>query len=100
MSITVRSWSDRDLKKIKAGTDKWLSTIFMNAKTFGKKEISYYPYERRKTYVAVLDCGGDDEEKVKIYATDNKNAKKFLKAEYACPVSYIEEIKTKYKKVK
>jgi hypothetical protein len=100
MSITVRSWSESDLKKIKTGKDKWLATVFMNGSSFGKKEIQHYPYQLRKTYIATLDCDGENEEEIKFYATDTKNAKRFVKAEYKCPISSLVIVETKYKKVK
>jgi hypothetical protein len=81
MSITTRLWTDEDLSKI--GKDKWLTTIFMNAKTFSEKEIKHYPYQNRKEYIAYLDSTNDcDNEDITFYATDDKNAMRFIESEY------------------
>jgi len=93
MSITVRLWSDKDLEDIKSGKDKWKSTIFMNRTTFSEKEIKYYPYNQRREYLAELE---GEEEPIRIYATDDKMAKKFLDAEYRTKeypiISLVEKI--------
>ncbi len=84
MSITTRLWSKEDLANI--GKDKWLTTIFMNAETFSRDEIKHYPYNLRKQYQAefeVVDPTCDDDPNiVSFYATDDKNAIRFLKAQY------------------
>ena len=99
MSITVRSWSDAELEKVKNGKDKWLTTVFMNGSTFSEKQIKSYPYHLRKKYVAELDCD-EETENVEFYATDDKNAKRFLNEEYTCKPASIDEVITKYRKVK
>ncbi len=79
MSITVRTWTEEDLLKIRKGTDLWLSTVFMNASTFGEEEIQAYPYNQRKSYHVYLkgQCYP-----LTIYATDKANAIRFIEAEY------------------
>jgi hypothetical protein len=89
MSITVRLWSEDDLKIIKSGVDPWLSTIFMNANTFSVEEIGVYPYEQRKTYVAYYD---GIEEPVEFYATDDDMAQRFFAAEYSAPLLHLVEV--------
>jgi hypothetical protein len=92
MSITTRLWTDEDLKQI--GRDKWLTTIFMNAKTFSDKEIRHYPYQQRKEYVAYIDS---DNEGITFYATDDKNAMRFIEAEYnKAFISIVMRLQRKY----
>lgn len=95
MSITVRLWSTEDLESLK--TDKWLATIFMNAKTFGEKEIKYYPFGIRRTYACDF---GDEEETVTIYATDERMLLKFIDAEYTRRPYRIHQVITQYRPVK
>lgn len=96
MSITVRLWSEDDLKMIKSGMDPWLSTVFMNASTFSVEEIEVYPYEQRKTYVAYYDRMG---EQVELYATDDDMAKRFFAAEYSAPLLCLVEVITTFREV-
>lgn len=91
MSITVRTWSDEELKKVLSGEDAHLSTIFMNVKTFTKDEIKFYPYIFRKTYTVYLE----DESYITVYAVDDESLKWFLSREYHIEqVVYAEEIIT------
>ena len=97
MGITVRLWSDEELKKIATGQDKYLTTIFMNVKTFNEKMIKAYPYHLRKTYLISFH---DQDEVITVYATDDENLIKFLKAEYH--FDQIEDIReqiTKYRDI-
>jgi len=95
MSITVRLWSDKDLQSLKR--DKWLATVFMNAKTFSKEEIVYYPYEARRTYI----CGWYDvPEPITIYATDERMLLRFLDAEYTRRPDSIRQKITQYRPVR
>ena len=97
MSITVRLWSKEDLKKIKAGKDKWLITIFMNGNTFSEEAIKTYPYHLRRTYIATWHTDGNE---AKFYATDDKMAIKFLKKEYTIMPSVLLEETREIRKVK
>jgi hypothetical protein len=100
MSITTRLWTDEDLKQI--GKDKWLTTIFMNAKTFSDKEIRYYPYQDRKEYIAFVDTHEEipENEPITFYATDNENAIRFIMAEYNTEsISAIDRVITTYKTI-
>lgn len=90
MSITVRLWSNEDLKKIKNNEDKFLTTLFLNASSFGKEEIKAYPYHLRKQYVAMLK---GNTESITFYATDKESALKFLKAEYRLNEYPLEELR-------
>jgi len=78
MSITVRLWSKKDLKKIKNGEDKLLTTIFLNVKTFSGEEIKFYPYHLRKVYQVTFM----DNSEVEVYAIDDETLIEFLKLEY------------------
>ncbi len=95
MSITVRRWSDEDLHSLK--TDKWLATIFMNGQTFSEKEMRYYPYKIRRTYV----CNWKNEPEARIiYATSERMLLKFIDAEYTRrPDSILQKI-TQYRPIK
>lgn len=95
MSITVRLWSQEELTSLTR--NKWLATIFMNAKTFSKEEIEYYPYRLRKTYI----CEWVDEpEAITIYATDEKMLLKFIDEEYTKRPDFIQQKITQYRPVK
>jgi hypothetical protein len=99
MSITVRSWSDKELEAIKSGKSKWLATVFMNASTFGTREIKYYPYSQRKQYVAYLKGANDP---IVFYATDARNARKFINAEYKTgqyPIVDLQQISVRQRSV-
>jgi hypothetical protein len=63
----------------------------MNKSTFSGNEMRYYPYSLRKQYRAFLN--GQDEP-IKFYATDDKNALKFIRAEYNGTINLLEEIIT------
>lgn len=79
MSITVRLWSDPELKAIKEGTaHKNLITTFLNAGTFGEKEIAAYPYKLRRTYLVFFREG----DPVTVYAVDDESAWWFICQEY------------------
>lgn len=75
---TIRLWNKTDLEKIKHGKDDELINTFLNVKTFSEEEIKVYPYHARKTYLAWFD----EDEPVKFYATDDKNAWKFIREHY------------------
>jgi len=99
MSITVRLWSEQDLKDIES--DNWLATIFMNVTTFSKKEIAKYPYDRCKSYLAEFDMLDEDGtntglDEVKFYATDDIMAQRFLKEEYCLAPLALYRIETEY----
>lgn len=79
MSITVRLWSKEDLEAIKEGKDKFLMTVFMNAKNFSNVEMKVYPYKARRTFQVGFN---DESEPVTVYAADLQSLKKFLQAEY------------------
>ena len=96
MSITVRLWSEDDLKMIESGMDPWLSTIFMNANTFSVEEIKVYPYEQRRTYIANYN---NVDESVEFHATDDDMAKRFYTAEYGEPLLCLVEVITTFREV-
>ena len=77
MSITVKSWDAKELDAIRMGKNNWLTTVFLNKATFSQKEMKIYPYHKRKEYIVI--AGGVE---VKFYATDDKNAIRFVDAEY------------------
>lgn len=89
MSITVKLWDDKELNKLQS--DKWLATVFMNKSTFSGIEMKYYPYNLRKHYRAFISC---QDEPIKFYATDDKNALKFIRAEYNGTIELLEELIT------
>ena len=94
--ITVGLYSDKTLKNIKSGKDKWAATVFMNASTFSENEIKHYPYHLRKRYLAYLE---DEDEPIDFYATDEKNAFRFLNAQYHTathPIIGLQEVTTRY----
>ena len=81
MSITVRLWSDQELKAIENRTaDKNLITVFMNASTFSAEEIGVYPYEMRRVYK--VEFKGRNSIPVELYATDDEAALWFIAQEY------------------
>ena len=95
MSITVRLWSDADLKAIEK--DKWLATIFMNVKTFAVHEHQYYPHKQRRTY----ECSWHDQpEPITIYATDERMLLKFIDQEYTKRPYWISQKITQYRPIK
>lgn len=101
--ITVRLWSDNDLKKIK--TDKKLATVFMNGHSFSEREMAHYPYEQRREYYAVWEPHWDGDEFVEpetitFYATDDKTARWFLEQQYAVMPDDLTELITKSRPVK
>lgn len=96
MSITVRLWNKQDLENLQ--NDSWLATTFMNGHTFSKEEIWYYPYNLRKQYHAIWR--DYDDEPITFYATDDKMAIKFLKAEYTRLPDTLQEIITTRREVK
>ncbi len=99
MNITVRTWNEKELNTIWKGTNPFLSTIFMNVKTFSNKEGQYYPYHLRKTYK--IKFINDIFNPITVYATDDKSLRKFLKAEYHYKmIINITETITEYRKVK
>jgi len=99
MSITVRLWSDEDLEKIKSGKDRKLATVFMNVSTFRAREIVAYPYHLRKEYGVILKGMGDDEQVIKVYATDANTAKWFISQEYNAPIEAMWEVITKIRTI-
>ena len=77
-NITVRLWSDEELRKIRTGEDDYLATIFMNCCTFSAKEIASYPYNRRREYWVTFNDGSGR----RVYATDDDQARAFIEAQY------------------
>ena len=94
MSITVRFWSDLELRATRH--DKWLATLLMNATTLNEAEMSLYPYSQRRTYL----CRWRDEESLEIYATDVRMLLKFIDAEYTKRPDIIHQKITQYRPVK
>lgn len=95
MSVTVRLWSDEDLKAL--AHDKWLATVFMNGNSFSEREIEFYPYKSRRVY----SCEWVDEpEPLRIYATDERMLLKFLDAEYTRRPEFIHQVITQYRPIK
>lgn len=78
MSITVRLWTQEELDKAASG-DKWLQTLLFNAKTLSAHMIQAMAYCLRRVYVVHFD---DAVEGVEVYAADDTNLFKFLRAEY------------------
>lgn len=93
MSITVRQWSQAELESLTH--DKWLATVFMNGHTFSAREMEFYPYKLRKTYI----CQWEEGEAVTIYATDEKMLLKFIDAEYIKRPDTIAQKITQYRPV-
>ena len=94
MSITVKSWTKKELKSIKNRTaDDHLITVFMNGGTFGENEIMVYPYDIRKTYFVYFE---DQDEPIKFYAVTDESALWFLEQEYntACIIDVCQQITT------
>lgn len=101
MSITVRLWTEEELKATKH--DKWLATILMNTRTLTEAMAKAYPYRQRRVYQATWD--EDDEtrnnyESVTIYATDERMLLKFIDTEYTRRPDRISQIITQYRPVK
>lgn len=96
MSITDRLWSDGELEATKH--DKWLATLLMNGHTFTEREMKYYPYSQRRTYV----CDWEDREDVSvtIFATDERMLLRFIDAEYTKRPDFIHQTITQYRPVK
>ena len=95
MSITVRLWSDAELEATKH--DKWLATLLMNGTTFTEKEMRFYPYTQRRTYL----CDWENEPEPRtIYATDERMLLKFIDAEYTRRPDWIHQVITQYRPVK
>ncbi|MDK9698922.1 MAG: hypothetical protein OEM52_02060 [bacterium] len=78
MKSTIRLWSSADLDNIRNNVDPFLTTVFLNKKTFSLAEIRAYPYHLRKTFVIDFDGG----EIVTVYATDVDSLHRFLATEY------------------
>lgn len=79
MSITVRLYSADDLAAIKSGADPWLSTVFMNRRTFSAAEMRAYPYSTRREYCLTF---ADHDDRVTFYAVNDACAVRFAYAEY------------------
>lgn len=54
---------------------------FHECENISAKAINVYPYNLRKEYIAYLD-NGEDADSITFYATDDKNAMKFIEAKY------------------
>jgi hypothetical protein len=98
MSIAVRLWSSDDLKKIEEGKDDFLTTVFLNVKTYSREGIQvYYKIKNIKHYLVWFE---DQPEAVKVDAVDFDNLMQFLKEEYIIDaIEEIEEVTTTFKKV-
>ncbi len=95
MSITVRLFSNSDLLIISEGGDKFLTTVFVNGKTFSSTEMKIYSKIRSglKTYQVFFNDG----ESINIKAIDSESLKWFLSKEYKTEyIEAIDEIKTQY----
>jgi len=96
MSITIRTYTTKELNDIKNNKDPFKTTIFMNGSTFSAEEIKAYPHALKKTYI--LDIHNSIEGDIKINATDDINAKNFIRAEYnlghKADYTLLEELKT------
>jgi len=101
MSITVRLWDSEELQAIRSGKDKWLTTVFMNVKTFSQEEILHYPYNLRRTYVCEwVENDYEEPEEVTIFATDEKMLLRFIDEEYTRRPDSIHQVITQYRPVK
>ena len=95
-NITVRLWSQEELRKIRTGADDYLATVLMNGQTFSAQTIASYPYNRRKTYWVAFSDGSE----VRCYATDDQNLRKYLQAQYHYNmIVAISEAVTEYREV-
>jgi len=98
-NITVGIYSDKTLEDIKSGKNKWAATVFMNSGTFSEKEIKFYPYRQRKQYIVYLK---DVEDPIVIYATDARNARRFVNKQYKTgqyPIVSIDRVTIKQRRV-
>ncbi len=100
MSITVRQWSPEELAAVRVGKDKWLTTVFMNVKTFNLSEITHYPYNLRRTYLCRWNKKPLTANEVKIYATDERMLLRFIDEEYIRRPDEIHQVVTQYRPVK
>ena len=94
MSITVRLWTKCELEGLQH--NRWLATVFMNRSSFGEKEMRYYPYNLRKTYMATWVGGGVSET---IYATDDTMLLRFIDEEYTRRPNLLTEVITRYRQI-
>lgn len=78
MNSTIRLWTSADLDDIRNNVDPFLTTVFLNKKTFSLAEIRAYPYHLRRTFVIDFDDG----EINTVYATDVDSLHRFLETEY------------------
>ncbi len=69
----------------------------MNCHTFSNKELGYYPYKQRRTYICEWV---DDPEPITIYATDERMLLKFIDAEYTRRPDFIDQKITQYRPIK
>ena len=95
MSITVRLWTDKELKAVKR--DKWLATLLMNATTLTEGMASSYPYEQRREYQC--EWVDTEPEVITIYATDERMLLKFIDAEYNHQPKFIFQVITQYRPI-
>ena len=94
MSITVRLWSQEELQSFQK--DKWLATVFMNVKTFSQGDAKYYPHNLVRVYLCEWL---EEEEAIRINATDEKMLLRFIDEEYTQRPDCITQIITQYRPV-
>jgi len=97
-------WDDETLESIRTGTNRYMTTVFMNKKTFSTRSMKFYPpLPLRRTYLCEWRNQDDPSKgtgEIAIYATDKKMLKRFLKAEYTRLPDFISERITTYRDVR
>lgn len=90
MSFFVR-WTEDNLNQV--GKDKKLTTALMNEHTLTGEMAKHYPYHLRREFYA--RWYGEDEEPVRIYATDVTMARWWISENYTRPPDELWETKTR-----
>lgn len=94
MSITVRLWTETELKKAHTGEDRELTTLLLNKTTLSEQEARYYPYNLRRSYEALWM---DEGEPVTIYAPDDEMVLWFIRQDYVRLPDVLYEVLTEYR---
>lgn len=99
MSVTIGLWSEKMLQDAKDG-DGWLRTLLMNQTTYSREQLSVlysFPETEKHYYLVVFTS---DDEPVKIGATSDEMAMRFITAEYLPEfIESVYEVVTTYKEV-
>ncbi len=98
MSITVRLFSDEELKTISKGKNNFLATVLANKKTYTPTEMKSFSKIRKsvREFLVSFDYE-NDEPFIKIYAFDIESLKWFISQEYHIDhLESVTEVITRY----